>query len=97
MLARGIAGRVETARARRRFGPDGLRASVSPTPSCQSPDRGAEKIAGGRWRGRDKPPARVPRTPTYIPLRELAALWADAEAAGALHAELRAEALAETG
>jgi linoleoyl-CoA desaturase len=61
----GIAGRVETARARRRFGPDGLRASVSPTPSCSSPDRGAEKIAGGRWRGRDKPPARV--HPTYIP------------------------------
>ena len=44
MLARGIAGRVEPARARRRFGPDGLRASVSPTPSCSSPDRGAEMI-----------------------------------------------------
>jgi hypothetical protein len=56
----GTAGRVETARARRRFGPDGLRASVGPTPSCSSPDRGAEKIAGGRWRGRDKPPARAP-------------------------------------
>ena len=60
MLARGIAGRFETARAPRRFGPDGLRASVSPTPACSSPDRGAGRIAGGRRRGRDKPPARVP-------------------------------------
>ncbi len=59
MLARGIAGLIETARARRRFGAYGLRARVSPTPSCSSPDRGAEMIAGGRWRGRDKPPARV--------------------------------------
>jgi hypothetical protein len=56
----GTAGLVETAQARRRNGPYGLRAMTSPTPSCSSPDRGAEMIAGGRRRGRDKPPAREP-------------------------------------
>ncbi len=59
-LAHRIAEHVETARARRRSGAIGLRASVGPTPSCSSPDRGAPMIAGGRWRGCDKPPARAP-------------------------------------
>ncbi len=67
MWARRIAGRVETARAHRRSGAYGLRASVSPTPSCTSPDRGAEMIAGGRRRGRDKPPARVPHVHPPMP------------------------------
>ena len=68
-LAHRIAEHVETARARRRFGPDGLRASVGPTPSCSSPDRGAEMIAGGRCRGRDKPPARVPHVHPLPPVQ----------------------------
>jgi hypothetical protein len=68
VLARGIAGRVETARARRRFGAYGLRASVGPTPSCQSPDRGAENDS--RWalaRTRQAPGARTPRTSRPCP------------------------------
>jgi hypothetical protein len=32
-----------------------------------SPDRGAEMIAGGRWRGRDKPPARGPHVHPAAP------------------------------
>ncbi len=71
-LAHRIAEHVETARARRRSGAIGLRASVGPTPSCSSPDRGAPMIAGGRWRGCDKPPARAPhvhpaRSPRTVP------------------------------
>lgn len=44
-----------------------------------------------------RPPEWEPFLANLQGARELAALWADAEAAGALHAELRAEALAETG
>ena len=66
-LAHGIASGLETARAHRRSGAYGLRARVGPTPSCTSPDRGAEMIAGGRRRGRDKPPARVPHVHPPMP------------------------------